>query len=209
MSGYAGASDGPEPRGRCVSGATEATILLREGRGGDVGSAARLFDLVYNELRNLAGSYLRRERADHTLQPTALVHEAFVRMIDQEATGWEDRTYFYGVAARTMRRVLVDHARRVNSLKRGGARGRVRVELDSLAEDPSLLDLQALDEAMDLLERISPRRARVVELRFFGGQSVEQTAMLLGVSVSTVKREWDTARAWLLLQLSRDGRDHD
>jgi RNA polymerase sigma factor (TIGR02999 family) len=188
---------------------TEATILLREGREGNSGSAARLFDLVYNELRSLAGAYLRRERIDHTLQPTALVHEAFVRLIDQQVTGWEDRTYFYGVAAQTMRRVLVDHARRVNSLKRGGDRARARIEIESLAEDPALLDLQDLDEALRLLERISPRRARVVELRFFGGQSIEQTAELLEVSISTIKREWDTARAWLLLQLSGSETDHD
>lgn len=186
---------------------TEATILLREGRGGNSGSAARLFDLVYNELRSLAGSYLRRERADHTLQPTALVHEAFMRLIDQQATGWDDRTYFYGVAAQTMRRVLVDHARRVKSLKRGGGRARARIELESLAADPTLLDLQDLDEALQRLERISPRRARVVELRFFGGQSIEQTASYLDVSTSTIKREWDTARAWLLLELSGEGRN--
>lgn len=188
--------------GRRLNEGTEATILLREGRGGNPGSAARLFDLVYNELRSLAGSYLRRERADHTLQPTALVHEAFMRLIDQQTTGWEDRTYFYGVAAQTMRRVLVDHARRVKSMKRGGGRVRARVELESLAADPGLLDLQDLDEALKQLERISPRRARVVELRFFGGQNIEETASFLDVSPSTIKREWDTARAWLLLRLS-------
>jgi len=185
-----------------VSGLTEATVLLRQGRGGDAGAAERLFGLVYDELRQLAGSFLGRERSDHTLQPTALVHEAYMRLIDQEATSWEDETYFYGVAANTMRRVLVDHARRRRRLKRGGDHRRVPIDPELLSADPSMLDLVELDDALGRLEAISPRRAKVVELRFFGGLSVEAAARMLDVSPATVKREWDSARAWLLLQLS-------
>jgi RNA polymerase sigma-70 factor (ECF subfamily) len=182
---------------------TEATVLLRQGRGGDNGAAERLFGLVYDELRELAGAFLGRERSDHTLQPTALVHEAYVRLIDQESTGWEDETYFYGVAANTMRRILVDHARRRGRHKRGGGRRRMKIDPDALAVDPALLDLVELDEALRRLESISPRRARVVELRFFGGLGVEDAARMLEISPATVKRDWDSARAWLLLQLSR------
>lgn len=189
----------PEQR---VSGITDATVLLRECRAGDALASERLFGVVYDELRSLAGSFLRRERGDHTLQPTALVHEAFMRLIDQESTGWEDETYFYGVAANTMRRILVDHARRRRRLKRGGGQRRVPIDPELLAVDPTLLDLVELDEALGRLDAISPRRARVVELRFFGGLGVTDTARMLGVSPATVKREWDSARAWLLIQLS-------
>jgi RNA polymerase sigma-70 factor (ECF subfamily) len=188
-----------------VSGMTEATVLLRAGRTGDHGAAERLVDVVYRELRELAGSLLRRERADHTLQPTALVHEAYLRLIDQTAAGWDDETYFYGVAATTMRRVLVDHARRRKRLKRGGDRGRAPIDIETLASDPARLDLVELDESLTRLAAISPRRARVVELRFFGGLGVEEAAKMLEVSPATVKREWDTARAWLLLQLGTAG----
>ena len=195
-----GPGDGNEER--FVSGMTDATMLLREGRAGDAGAAERLFGIVYDELRELAGAFLGRERSDHTLQPTALVHEAYMRLIDQESTGWADQTYFYGVAANTMRRVLVDHARRRKRLKRGGDRRRVAIEPESLASAPDALDLVELDEALRRLESISPRRARVVELRFFGGLGVDDTARMLEISPATVKREWDSARAWLLLQLS-------
>jgi RNA polymerase sigma-70 factor (ECF subfamily) len=125
-----------------------------------------------------------------------------MRLIDQESTGWADQTYFYGVAANTMRRVLVDHARRRKRLKRGGDRRRVSIDPESLASAPDALDLVELDEALRRLEAISPRRARVVELRFFGGLGVDDTARMLEISPATVKREWDSARAWLLLQLS-------
>lgn len=193
--------------GSSVGGISDATIMLKEGRRGDAGAAERLFGVVYDELRELAGAFLVRERSDHTLQPTALVHEAYMRLIDQESTGWEDQTYFYGVAANTMRRVLVDHARRKHRLKRGGDRRRVHIDPEALAVDPALLDLVELDDALRRLEAISPRRAKVVELRFFGGLSVEDTSDMLGVSPATVKRDWDSARAWLLLQLSATDTD--
>ena len=151
--------------------------------------------------QRVSGALLRRERDDHTLQPTALVHEAYLRLFDQTAVEWEDETYFYGVAATTMRRVLVDHARRHKRQKRGGERQRVPLDVDALASDPARLDLVELDEALSRLASISPRRARVVELRFFGGLGVDDTARVLEISPATVKREWDSARAWLLLQL--------
>ncbi len=184
-----------------MGGISEATVLLQAGRTGDAGAAQRLGAVVYAELRGLAQALLRRERDDHTLQPTALVHEAYLRLFDQTAVEWEDETYFYGVAATTMRRVLVDHARRHKRQKRGGERQRVPLDVDALASDPARLDLVELDEALSRLASISPRRARVVELRFFGGLGVDDTARVLEISPATVKREWDSARAWLLLQL--------
>ncbi len=188
-----------------MSGMTEATVLLRAGRGGDASAADRLFGVVYDELRRLAGSFLGHERADHTLQPTALVHEAYMRLIDQGSAGWDDQTYFYGVAANTMRRILVDHARHRRRLKRGGGRRRVAIDPGDLAVDPTLLDLVDLDDALTRLEDISPRRAKVVELRYFGGLGVEGAARMLDVSPATIKRDWDSARAWLLLELSAAG----
>ena len=182
------------------------TLLLDRSASGDDHAAARLFDVVYDELRGLASGYLSDERAGHTLQPTALVHEAFVRLIDQTAVGWDERTYFFGVAARTMRRVLVDHARGKNRLKRGGGAARSGMPLDELARrDTAGPDLLELDEALTRLEAISPRRARVVELRYFAGMDIETTGQVIGISPATVKREWDSARAWLRLQLGEAG----
>ncbi|MEZ6317501.1 MAG: sigma-70 family RNA polymerase sigma factor [Phycisphaerales bacterium] len=179
----------------------ETTTLVQRGRAGDAAAQTQLFGHVYQELRRIAEAYMRRERAGHTLDPTALVHEAFVRLVDQTAVRWEDRTYFYGVAATTMRRILVGHARARGRVKRGGDRRRVALDPAELAGDPTKIDLVELDDALDRLAHIDDRKARVVELRYFGGLGTKETADLLGVSEPTVKRDWAFARAWLLREL--------
>jgi len=180
----------------------EVTALLRDWSGGDQRALERLIPLVYRELRKLAASYLRGERSDHTLQPTALVHEAYLRLVDQRGVDWRNRAHFFGIAARMMRRVLVDHARRRLAAKRDGAAYRISGSGDPIEpeRDPDVL---ALDLALDGLEALDPRQARIVELRFFGGLTVEETAEVTGISTATVKREWQTARAWLARELRR------
>lgn len=181
----------------------DITAILRE-IDGDESAAARLMPLVYDELRRLADSYLRRERPDHTLQPTALVNEAYLRLVDQTRASLRDRSHFFAVAARQMRRVLVDHARRHDAEKRGG--GARRVSLDEAvdqAQDPRDLDLVALDAALDKLAELDARQARIVELRYFGGLTVEETAEALGVSATTVKDDWQSARAWLRREIRK------
>lgn len=159
--------------------------------------------LVYDEMRRLAHRYLRRERPGHTLQSTALVHEAFVRLTGNAPPHWEDRAHFFGIAAHVMRQILVEYARRRNSGKRGGAI--VKLGIDSVQEPMPTLDLDvvALDDALKDLEKIDPQQSRVVELRFFSGLSIEDTAEVMGISESTVKRDWNTARAWLYRELDR------
>lgn len=163
------------------------------------------FALVYDELRRLAASALRHERADHTLQPTALVHEAFLRLADEPTARWQNRGHFLAVAARAMRRILVDHARRYNAQKRGS--GAVRLSLDdaghAAAVPTETLDLVVLDDALGRLAALDARQARIVELRFFGGLSVEETADIVGASARTVKRDWQMARAWLKREMAR------
>jgi RNA polymerase sigma-70 factor (ECF subfamily) len=167
---------------------------------GDSSAAAALMPLVYDELRALAASYLRRERPDHTLQPTALVHEAFLKLVDQRRAAWKDRAHFFAVAAQALRRVLIDHARRKMAAKRVPPAGSMAIEdPGSDAADP--LNLLALDEALEQLAQRSARQARVVELRFFGGMSVEEAAEVLGVAAPTVKADWRVARAWLQREL--------
>jgi RNA polymerase sigma-70 factor, ECF subfamily len=161
---------------------------------------------VYDELRRLAAGYLRRERADHTLQPTALVHEAYMRLAAQEGVDWRNREHFVGVAAEMMRRVLVDHARGHRRDKRGGGLKLPLTEADGFAEGEAE-HLVALDEALKRLARRHPQKSRVVELRFFGGLSIEETARILEVSDSTVERDWKFARAWLAREMDRGGRD--
>ena len=172
------------------------------------GDDAGLLEAVYDELRRLAGAYLARERNDHTLQPTALVHEAYAKLADQNSA-WEGRAHFIGVAAQAMRRVLVDHARGRKRNKRGGGRWQ-RVELDlAVVEDGETdVDLVNLDEAMKRLSELSARQARIVELRFFGGLSVDEVASVLKTSERTVAREWRFARAWLGEELERMNGDH-
>jgi len=181
------------------------TTLLTRAGGGDDAAAGDLLPLVYEELRRLAGAYLRQERAGHTLQPTALVHEAYLKLVDQTRVRWQDRTHFFAVAATSMRRILINHARDRNRDKRGGGAHRVPLEdLTQAAElsDAALLDL---DEALVKLAALDGRKARVVEFRFFAGLSVEQTAELLENSPATVKRDWEFARAWLLRELTSEG----
>ncbi len=177
------------------------TQLLVAWSQGDKGALEALTPLVYDELRRLARSYMRRERPGHTLQSTALVHEAFVRLIDQRVA-WSSRAHFYGIAAQMMRRILVDHAKAQAAAKRGA--GAPRIELnESLAASPQRdVDLLALDEALERLTKIDPQRSRIVELRFFGGLSNEESAEVLGVSPVTVQRQWSGARAWLYHELS-------
>ncbi len=179
------------------------TELLHSVRAGQVGAEGRLASAIYDELHRLAASYMRRERPDHTLQPTALVNEAFMRLMDQERTDWADRAHFFGVAAQMMRRILVDHARRTNAAKRGA--GNV-ITLDDSVADPSTasLDLLRVNDALDSLAAIDPRQARIVEMRFFVGLSIDETAEILGISAATVSREWTLARAWLHSDLSHD-----
>lgn len=182
------------------------TQLLRAWSDGDESALDRLIPLVETELRRLARGYMGRERRDHTLQVTALVNEAFLRLTDARQLRWQDRAHFLGISARVMRRVLVDHARARGYQKRGG--GARRVELDeALVVSPALsLDLLALDRALDELAAGDPRKARVIELRFFTGMSVEETAEALHVSTDTVKRDWRIARLWLLRELNGDAR---
>lgn len=158
--------------------------------------------MVYGELHRLARRYLRRERSDHTLQSTALVHEAYLRLVDQKGVQWQNRAHFFAVAAQMIRRILVDHARTHNAEKRGG--GACKLALDEAIAVPQRRDLNlvALDEAIDGLAAIDPQQGRIVELRFFGGLSIEETAEVLSISPATVKRDWAVAKAWLYRDLS-------
>ena len=180
----------------------EITQLLRAWSGGEQEALAKLTPIVYAELHRLAHRYMVRERPDHTLQATALVNEVYLRLVDAREVTWQDRTHFFGVCARLMRRVLTDFARSRGYLKRGG--GSPHVDLDeALVVSPEpRADLVALDEALNALSRIDPRKGQVVELRFFGGLSAEETAEVLKVSPGTVKRDWGLARVWLLRKMS-------
>jgi len=184
-----------------IDPSTDVTAILQEWREGSPEALERLMGIVYAELRRLAAHYLSRERTGHTLQPTALVHEAYVRLIDQRVP-WQGRTHFFGVAAQMMRRVLVDHARSRQAEKRGGDGERVTLSAaEGLAQTPGI-DLLALDAALEKLGALDERQARIVELRYFGGLTNEETALAIGVSAATVKREWTLARAWLKRELS-------
>ena len=172
---------------------------------GEPADAQALLALAYDELRELAAAYLSRERADHTLQPTALVHEAWMRLIDQSRVDWQGRAHFVGIAAQAMRRILVDHARGRAREKRGGDRRRVELETGLDGGDDAPLDVIDLDRALGDLARLSERQARIVELRFFGGLDTGAIAESLGVSGRTVEREWRFAQAWLAEALERPG----
>ena len=179
------------------------TELLLEWDGGSEAARRELVAVAYRELKRLAGAQLRSERPGHTLQATALVHEAYLRLVDQDRVAWRNRAQFFAVAARVMRRVLVDHARRRAAGKRGG--GQLRVTLDESVAEAAAgpeVDLVALDAALVELEAMDPELLRLVEARFFGGLTIVETAELLGVSPATVKREWATARAWLRRRLA-------
>jgi RNA polymerase sigma-70 factor, ECF subfamily len=179
----------------------EITERLIAWGAGDRAALDQLLPIVYQELRRMAGNYLRRENSGHTLQPTALVHEAWLRLIDQTRVDWRNRAQFFGVAARMMRRILVDHAKAKHREKRGG--DAVKLSLDDLinSSQERAADILALNDALDELTRIDARKSRVVELRFFGGFSVEETAQILEVSPETVMRDWKMAKAWLYQQI--------
>ena len=158
-------------------------------------------EVAYERLHRIARRHARGERSGHTLQPTAILHEAVLRLMDLDGLAWSDRAHFYAVAARMMRRVLVDYAREQNRVKRGGSAVRVTLDAGTLAGDGRPADLEALDDALARLEARDPRQARVVELRFFAGLTGEETSSCLGISTATVQREWRRARAWLYLEL--------
>ena len=182
----------------------DVTALLGEWSGGDREALERLIPVVYGELRRLAASYLKVERPGHTLQPTALVHEAYLRLSKQRGVEWQNRSHFFAVAARMMRRILVDHARKRRASKRDAEAWFVEtVPGASVAGRPT--ELLSLDRALEGLERIDPAQARVVELRFFAGLTIEETAEASGISPATVKREWQTARAWLRREMGIAG----
>jgi RNA polymerase sigma factor (TIGR02999 family) len=180
------------------------TDLLSRWRSGEADSLEQLLPLVYGELRTIAERLFQRESSSHTLQPTAVLHEAYLKLFSGRPAEFHDRTHFYAVASRAMRQVLVDHARARFTTKRGGGRTELRVDdsFAAAAEGPAPLDILALDEALTRLSRVDAERARLVELRYFGGLSVEETAALLGVSTATVKRDWRLARAFLARELT-------
>jgi len=163
-----------------------------------------LLSQIYDELRSIAGSYLRQERADHTLQPTALVHEAYARLIDQTQIPWSDAAHFRAITAKVMRQVLIDHARKHGALKRGGDRIKVTLSDTDGAAQMNVLDLIALDEVMNKLNELDERKAKVVELLFFGGMTHKEAAMVIGVSQKTIEADWYMARAWLGKQLREE-----
>ena len=182
----------------------DVTQLLKEWSAGDSNAAAKLMPLVYEELRRLARSYVARERADHTLQATALVHEAYVRLVDQTQFNWKDRAHFCGIAARVMRRILVDHARAHKAAKRGGLAQ--KLSLDEARELPAKteVDLVELDDALESFAKDYPRKSEVVELKFFGGLDAREIAEVLQVSEKTVLRDWNFAKLWLCRALSQN-----
>ncbi len=182
-----------------MKAADEVTRLLNEMSAGDETSPDKLLEIVYDDLRRLAGAYMQNERSDHTLQATALVHEAYMRLVDWKNVSWQNRAHFFSVAAEVMRKVLIDHARARHAKKRNGH----KLVLDEAISLPDRrpIDLIALDEALQSLDELDPRQAKIVELRFFGGLSIEETAYILKISESTVRREWTFAKAWFQREL--------
>jgi RNA polymerase sigma factor (TIGR02999 family) len=184
---------------------SEVTRLLQQWGEGRQDALDRLLPEIYAELRLLASSYLRRERRDHTLQPTALVHEAFLKLIDQRVVRWQNRAHFFGIAAQAMRRILVDHARAHGAGKRGAGQRPLALEDAQASTGMPDIDLLALDHALTKLAAIDPQQSRVVELRFFGGLTMDETAEVLHISSATVGREWTLAKAWLYAELQGTG----
>jgi len=179
----------------------EVTVLLSALTRGEEDAAGKLIPVVYDELRRLAASYMRRERVDHTLQATALVNEAYLKLVEQRSVDWQSRAHFFGIAAQLMRRILIDHARGHLRQKRGGEQIVVSLDDAFIISEKQGGELLALDDSLNQLAKIDPRQARVVELRFFGGLTVEEAANVLGVSPKTVKRDWNVAKAWLYADL--------
>lgn len=185
-----------------VKGPHDVTELLDAIQGGDPEATSRLVPILYTELRRLAAHYLRVERRAHTLQPTALVHEAYIRLMGQRGDAWQNRAHFIGIAAQVMRRVLVDHARARNADKRGGPKCQITFDEALAPAGTQNLDVLALHEALERLAHSDVRQSRIVELHFFGGLSFDEIALVLDISVRTVKRDWKMARAWLYGELS-------
>ena len=182
----------------------DITQLLRNMRGGDPDASAKVIPLVYDELRRLARSYLQRERTDHTLQPTAIVHEAYLRLAQENDIKWENRSHFFAIAARLMREILINYAKARQTGKRGGGTRKLSLEAAEFVPQESADDLVALDEMLKNLARQYPRQSEVVECKFFGGMETKEIAMALEISEKTVLRDWQFARLWLLRQLSRE-----
>jgi RNA polymerase sigma factor (TIGR02999 family) len=182
---------------------SEITQLLADWSGGDQAALERLMPLVYQELRRLAHNYMRKERSGHTLQTTGLVNEAYLRLVDQKSVHWRNRAHFFAIAAQLMRRILIDYARKRGYAKRGAGAPHVLLDEAAVLSQERAADLVALDDALTSLADLDPQQTRVVELRFFGGLSIEETAEFLSLSVDKVKREWSTAKAWLYQEMSR------
>jgi len=183
----------------------DVTQLLARSRNGDHAALNRLMPLVYDELRLIAGRYLRQERSGHTLQSTALVHEAYVRLVDQNCE-WQNRAHFFGIAAQIMRNLLVDHARARMASKRGGANLKLSLDDAMALSKEREFHLVAIDDALTTLSRFDPQQSRIVELRFFAGLSIEETSEVLNISPSTVKRDWILAKTWISRELSGPAR---
>lgn len=181
----------------------DITQLLQQFSAGHRDGVDQLLEVVYAELRRQAARYLRRERKNHTLQPTALVNEAFMKLVDQRNVQWQNRAHFFGVAAQAMRRIVIDHARARRRVKRGGVQRAVTLDEAMIAAESRSIDVLALDEALTRLAGLDERQARIVELRYFAGLSVEETAEVTGLSPATIKREWAMARAWLHAELTK------
>ena len=186
---------------------TDVTQLLLDWSNGDQAALAKLMPLVHDELRRLAHHYMRRERADHTLQTTALVHEAYLRLVDQKHVECQNRARFFSISAQLMRHILVDHARSQNADKRGGARVELSLHEAIMVTNERATELIVLDDALTSLALIDPQKSRIVELRFFGGLTIEEMAEVLGISAATIKRQRRTARAWLYREISKNWQD--
>jgi len=185
---------------------TQVTVLLAKLRDGHGDAVNELVPLLYDELHRLAASYFRRERSDHTLQPTALVNEAYLRLVDQDVQ-WQNRNHFFGVAAQVMRRILVDHARSRQAAKRGGQLPKLSLDQAIVYSPERSGELLVVDELLERLTRFDPQQGRIVELRVFGGLTVDQAAEVLGISAATVKRDWSVAKAWLARELRKGSSD--
>ncbi len=184
---------------------SDITRLLQEWQDGSAQALDRLIPLVYSELHTLASRYLSRERSDHTLQPTALVNEAYLKLVGQRAVDWQNRSHFFGIAAQLMRRIIVDHARHDGRFKRGGGVAKISIDdadpaAPAAAVDPA--DAFVLDQALTRLEALDPQQGRIVELRYFGGLTIEETAAVMRLSTGTIKRDWVVARAWLYREMT-------
>lgn len=188
---------------RTLEQQADITVWLRQWSRGNAEALDELMPIVYAELHRQAASYLRRERVGHTLQPTALINEVYLKLIDQKNVNWQNRAHFFGIAAQAMRRILVDHAKSRHRAKRGGNAENLPIEAAEFAiSRTNSVDLVALDEALNRLAELDERQARIVELRFFSGMSVEETAEIMGISAATVKNDWRSAKAWLFSELA-------